>query len=359
MAELNNTIVNGSLRVIGDLYNSGLTTNLNNKLSLTGGTMTGTIIHNVAAGSDENILYGILSSNDFFRLRGSGGSDSNNGSIALETADDGNEPISVAQYTGVFANEIRRAYLLNSSGNTSFPGVVSGRSFSGAGTGLTGTASSLTSGASAKLTNTSAIGSATQPVYFSANGVPVAGTYVLGDACTKGVTDNSTSPTAVSSTDTNLITARTLYNAGYSKTTGTVTNIGMTVPTGLSVSPSSIATSGTFAISLANGYSIPTTTEKTTWSNKQNALTAGTNISISGSTINATIPTATSSVLGGVIAGTNISIASNGTISIPTMIYVSTTEPTTTTFAIWINSSTNCLKYWSGSAWTDLNCVYA
>ena len=41
--------------------------------------------------------------------------------------------------------------------------------------------------------------------------------YTLGAACAKGVTDNSSS-TDVTSTDTNLITGRTLYNAGYTKT---------------------------------------------------------------------------------------------------------------------------------------------
>lgn len=39
----------------------------------------------------------------------------------------------------------------------------------------------------AKLSNTAAIGSATKPVYFNENGVPVAGTYTLGAACERGV----------------------------------------------------------------------------------------------------------------------------------------------------------------------------
>ena len=46
----------------------------------------------------------------------------------------------------------------------------------------------------------------------------------LGAAAAKGVTDN-TSSTAVTSTDTNLITARTLYYAGYTKNAGTVTGV--------------------------------------------------------------------------------------------------------------------------------------
>ena len=42
--------------------------------------------------------------------------------------------------------------------------------------------------------------------------------YNLKDACAKDVTDNTT-PTAVTSSDANLITGRTLYNAGYVKAT--------------------------------------------------------------------------------------------------------------------------------------------
>ena len=47
--------------------------------------------------------------------------------------------------------------------------------------------------------------------------------------------------------------------------TGTVTSVALTVPTGLSVSGSPITSRGTLAISLASGYSIPTTTKQTNW----------------------------------------------------------------------------------------------
>lgn len=46
---------------------------------------------------------------------------------------------------------------------------------------------------------------------------------------------------------------------------GTITSVGMTVPTGLSVSPASISTSGTFAVTYANGYSIPTIDSQNDW----------------------------------------------------------------------------------------------
>ena len=47
--------------------------------------------------------------------------------------------------------------------------------------------------------------------------------------------------------------------------TGTVTSVAMTVPTGLSVSGSPITTSGTLAVTLTAGYSIPTTASQTNW----------------------------------------------------------------------------------------------
>jgi len=48
-------------------------------------------------------------------------------------------------------------------------------------------------------------------------------------------------------------------------TVGTVTSVAMTVPTGLSISGTPITTSGTLALTLAAGYSIPTTASQTNW----------------------------------------------------------------------------------------------
>lgn len=46
---------------------------------------------------------------------------------------------------------------------------------------------------------------------------------------------------------------------------GTVTSVGMTVPTGLTISGSPVTSSGTLAVTLTSGYSIPTTTSQTNW----------------------------------------------------------------------------------------------
>lgn len=57
------------------------------------------------------------------------------------------------------------------------------------------------------------------------------------------------------------ITAASNGTAG----SGTLTSVAMTVPTGLSVSGSPITTSGTLAVTLTAGYSIPTTSDQTNW----------------------------------------------------------------------------------------------
>lgn len=86
--------------------------------------IAGQVSKSVAADSAANWLYGIMGTNDFFRIRAGGAA--NAGWLEIATADDGTEPIYVRQYTGVFADITRTATLLNSSGNTIFPGSVTG-----------------------------------------------------------------------------------------------------------------------------------------------------------------------------------------------------------------------------------------
>ena len=52
---------------------------------------------------------------------------------------------------------------------------------------------------------------------------------------------------------------------GYTTNKGTVTSVALTLPTGLTCATKTITTSGTFAISFASGYSIPTTAKQTAW----------------------------------------------------------------------------------------------
>lgn len=69
----------------------------------------------------------------------------------------------------------------------------------------------------------------------------------------------------LSSNDTSIATTAYVKAQGYSTTTGTVTSVGMTVPTGLAISGSPVTTSGTLAVTFASGYSIPTNTAQTNW----------------------------------------------------------------------------------------------
>lgn len=70
------------------------------------------------------------------------------------------------------------------------------------------TKTQLSDGSVTKI-GTSTVGSSTKPIYLNA-GVPTAGTYTLGAACAKSVSDSS-SASALSSTDTNVPTVRDIY----------------------------------------------------------------------------------------------------------------------------------------------------
>ena len=56
---------------------------------------------------------------------------------------------------------------------------------------------------------------------------------------------------------------------------GTVKSVGITVPTGLSVTGSPVTVSGTIGIGLASGYSIPSTSDQTNWTSKEPAIATG------------------------------------------------------------------------------------
>ena len=74
-------------------------------------------------------------SNDYGRIAFGGTEDA--GWMEIASSDDGDEPIYVRQYKGVFATIKRTATLLDANGNTIFPGTVTAPTFTGA---LNGTA---------------------------------------------------------------------------------------------------------------------------------------------------------------------------------------------------------------------------
>ena len=73
---------------------------------------------------------------------------------------------------------------------------------------------------------------------------------------------------------------------------GSVTSVAMSVPTGLAISGSPITTSGTLALTYASGYAAVKTASTTNWNGfydtPSTRITAGTNLSWSGNTLNAT-----------------------------------------------------------------------
>jgi hypothetical protein len=114
-----------------------------------------------------------------------------------------------------------------------------------------------------------------------------------------------------------------------------VTSVAMTTPTGLTVTGSPITSSGTLALSLSSGYTIPTTTSQTNWdaaytnriisansplSITSNALSLGTVPVSSGGTGVTTAPTngqllignGTGFALANISPGTGVSITNGG-----------------------------------------------
>ena len=110
MAKLTSTDIFGELKVTQDIKTNSIEVN-----SISYPASTGT--------TPRTLLQARMSDNDHFRIL-VGGTALDSGFVELATADNGNEPIYVRQYTGVFQTLIRTATLLDGSGNTSFPGDV-------------------------------------------------------------------------------------------------------------------------------------------------------------------------------------------------------------------------------------------
>lgn len=203
----------------------------------------------------------------------------------------------------MLAGSIANAKLLNSS--TTINGVAISLGASGTikasttnaltiGTGLSGTSFDGSGAVTVALANTTvtaaAYGSASSVATFTvdaqgrltaAASTPIA----IASGAVSGLAASATTDT----TNATNITSGTLPNArlsaipntalansaitingtstslGGSINVGTVTSVSMTVPTGLSISGSPVTTSGTLALTLAAGYSIPTTASQTNW----------------------------------------------------------------------------------------------
>lgn len=108
-------------------------------LPLAGGTLTGDLLFSDPDTATKGIYGSVGSFNDGWRLVGGASAENSDGWVELATGDDGDEPIYVRQYTYAngpypycyFGKIVRTATLLDASGNTFFPGIVTASAFSG------------------------------------------------------------------------------------------------------------------------------------------------------------------------------------------------------------------------------------
>ena len=127
-----------------------------------------------------------------------------------------------------------------------------------------------------------------------------------------GSIDSNTYLTTGAAASTYVPLSRTLtingtaydLSADRSWSVGTVTNIAMTVPTGLTVTGSPITSSGTFALGLQSGYSIPTTANQSNWTTAYNRsiVSAAVNYGIASTSLVLTQQN-TGTITAGLIAG--------------------------------------------------------
>lgn len=97
------------------------------------------------ADGSTDLVYGTMAGTDAARIHISDANDK--GELEIATSDNADETIVVRQYyhggAGTFTDVAREAYILNSEGNTSFPGTVTAPRFSGVLNGNAATASKL------------------------------------------------------------------------------------------------------------------------------------------------------------------------------------------------------------------------
>ena len=75
------------------------------------------------SGTSMRGIQGTVGDNDFWRIKG-GATASNSGYLEIATSDDGNEPIYIRQYTGVFGTVKRTLTLLDANGFSHFPSYI-------------------------------------------------------------------------------------------------------------------------------------------------------------------------------------------------------------------------------------------
>jgi len=277
--------------------------------SCTGNSATATqTITTVTGTNSADLVYGNMADNDQFRIR-IGGTASDSGFVEIATADNATEPIYVRQYSGTFTTLTRTATLLDGSGNTSFPGSITGNTIVKSG----GTSSQFLK----------ADGSVDSNTYLTSASTLTAGN--LSGTIPSGVLGNSSLFVGTTSIALNRASAsQSLTGVSIDGNAGTVTN-GFYTTSSFNLGTTSIAVNRASAAQSLTGINIDGSSGSCT-GNAATATTLATTRTIWGQNFNgsanvtgaltgATDITASGTVKGNqVIGGTGSAIGSAGLI---------------------------------------------
>ena len=167
------------------------------------------------------------------------------------------------------------------------------------------------------------MGTAAKKMQYNGN-IPIVVDYALKDG--EGNTFKSTQDLAIASESSGTSAITLAHDSKYKITAGgntfifttpalptipqgTVTSVGLSVPTGFSVSGTPVTSSGVLTISFADGYSLPTTAKQNAWDAKQDALSSQTAYTSKGSATK--VPQITTNSLGQVTSITEVNITDN------------------------------------------------
>ena len=251
---------------------NAVNTGLNLKLNLSGGTLSGDL---AISSSIPTLQLSDTSSGTIWNIQNDGGGLEFNSGIT-------NKFVMYSSGNATFVNDLTANKFIKSGGTSSQFLMADGSVSSGNAGTVTSVGLSAPTGFS--VSNSPITTSGTLALAFSAGySLPSDATQATWTAKQNAL--NGTGFVKISGTTISYDNS-TYYLAsnpsGFTSNVGTVTSVAMSVPTGLSISGTPITTSGTLALSLTAGYSIPTTSSQGTWDTAYNRSL--TSIGVSGTT---------------------------------------------------------------------------